>query len=82
MSKPMPLAMRMNWGAQEGLTFSWCFVTFANVLVIMSSYFWGEMSANLVPRPVGTRKNRWKFSTPISSAKRHDVVDLVVVLMG
>src|SRR5665647_1139433 len=68
MSKPMPFAMRMNWGAQEGLTFNLCLVTFANVLVIMSSYFCGEMSAILVPRPVGTRKKRWKFSTPISSA--------------
>ena len=50
MSKPMPLAMRMNCGAQEGLTFNLCFATFANVLVIMSSYFWGEISVSLVPR--------------------------------
>ena len=69
MSKPMSVAIRINCGAHEGLTFNLCFDTLANVLVIISSYLSGEMSAILVPLPVGTKKNKWKFSTPISSAR-------------
>ena len=47
----------------------------------MSSYMAGEMSAIFAPRPVGTRKNRWKFSTPNLLGERHDVVYLIVVLL-
>ena len=45
----------------------------------MSSYIAGEMSAIFVPLPVGTRKKRWKFSTPNLFCESHDVVDLGVV---
>jgi hypothetical protein len=58
MSIPVSCAIRMNWGAQDGLTLRLYCILFENEEVIIFSYISGVMSSILAPLPVGTKKNK------------------------